>query len=475
MQTGNPGYFYYPSLMLYLDGGLMRLGWGAALDCTAALHPDQLFFVMRVISAIAGALWVPAAALLAYRASPTPSRRRAMVATAILAALAYLPAREAHFGTIDSALLLALTVALHRIQVLIEQPSRRAYLLAGAAWGLATSVKYNALGLAVPVLVAHWLVWKRGAAKLVDARVLGLALAALVAFVGTSPFLVLSWRDALAQFLTDLRVLHDGYPGFEQGTALGFYGTFALPVGLGLPMCIAAIVGLGVLVRRPQAWPLLAFGIASALSIATGKYTLVRYALVVVPTLIVCAGWALASIPRARVPLVAMLAVLVALPSLWRLIALDRALSLEDTRSAAAAWMSAHASSGASVVEDGYFGAPVLPMDRSGLTCPESGPRFRASAVHRYESMSVQQDLVNAAYANPPDYVVEREGLLKWYGRRGAWVPGLVEGRYELAQAWPVSLREPARFDELDAFYLPFDAPLAQTQPGPSIQIWKRR
>jgi hypothetical protein len=150
----------------------------------------------------------------------------------------------AHFAEVESLLFLVMLWALSTYDEVIVGGRTRDYLLAGVATGLAFSTKYTVWILAVPFLAAHFRGrgWRRG----MSARGLGLLAAATVAgiaaFVGTTPYAVLHWRDFYDT------MVYNWYTGAPMGTLVNLPRSWIpylelLGNAFGWPLFLLTLVG----------------------------------------------------------------------------------------------------------------------------------------------------------------------------------------------------------------------------------------
>ena len=138
---------------------------------------------------------------------------------ALMAALAAVDVAFGTFVTPDALAGSATAIALLAAVLLARRPTWTRYVFAGAAVGLATSAKYNALVVAVAMLAAHWVAHGRPWAA--PHRLLGAVAAAVGVFTLLNHVLVADptalWRDVTA--VND--IYRSGIPGHE-GSALTF-------------------------------------------------------------------------------------------------------------------------------------------------------------------------------------------------------------------------------------------------------------
>ena len=131
--------------------------------------------------------------------------------------------------------------------------------LAGIAVGLATGFKYPGVFLIVPLVVAGWGRWARLAA--------GVALA-VVAFLASSPFVLVHRHQAWHEARSVQQLARDGWLGFEHDHSAPIAFVARLWDGLG-PVLIICALGLAVaLVRRTRT--------GTNLNCSRGSFTSIR-------------------------------------------------------------------------------------------------------------------------------------------------------------------------------------------------------
>src|SRR5262249_24075883 len=140
--------------------------------------------------------------------------------------------------------------------------------------------------------------------------------------------------------------------GASLGRGWSHHPRFSLWYGLGGPLLLAALTGMLLLSRRDwrKAVLVCTFPILYYALVGRGYTGFVRYVDPVVPFLCVTAAVAVVDAAR-RLPLrsqravsalTAAIALLVAVPSIERIVAFDRLAATPDTRLVAAAWLEAH-------------------------------------------------------------------------------------------------------------------------------------
>jgi hypothetical protein len=270
---------------------------------------------------------------------------------------------------------------------------------AGLAAGLAASAKYPGVLLALPLLLAGRREWRRLA--------VAAGLAAL-AFVLTSPFVVLhagaAWDDASRV----QRLAREGWLGFEDDhpTPLAFLdrlweslGPFLLVAAAGLALALAALVSRRHGVSSRADLVLAAFALVYFAQLLTLDAHFDRYVLPLVPVLGALGG-------RAR-PLVPVALVALAMP-LWWSAAEARELTKRDTRLEAHEWIERNVPRDALVAADPST-PPLDPRPTLGLELP--GPAFPTDPnrdLARLRSRGVDYVLVTGAVADRVRAAAER-------------------------------------------------------------------
>ena len=353
----------------------------------------------------------------------------------------------------------------------------RAFAAAGLVAGLATSTKYNAVLLAVPVVVCLASLWATDTAP--NGRVARVVRwggawggAMAVGFFAGTPYALLEparfWQDASSEAMH----LQAGHV-IELGVGWKYHLVVTLWHGLTWPLLLCALAGaVWMIARAPRrAVLLLAFPVVYYLIAGRGHTVFVRYMVPVVPFLCITAGYfatSLASSIRARwrnvdSALVCGAIVIVAgTPSAvtaWRL---DRLLGRTDSRVLVADWIMEHAAAQASIFVTGSgYGRPDIGRRHQGpelsfVTLADSG--FRTASGERVER---------------PDWIVVQESPLVMYSS----VPQAVRDvlpHYQLVQTFrAIDLLEPHVFDQQDALFVPLAGFGRVFRPGPNFYIYR--
>jgi hypothetical protein len=376
-------WFVYPHLLFYLDAVAL---W------VASLFAGQVTAAVRVLCGVEGALEVAglvtrtvSAGLGALTAWPVFAlgRRLGGLAAGVLGGalivLSPIYLEVCHLAIADGPAAFFAAVSLAAAARLLDGGSRRAFLLAGAAAGLAAGCKYPAGIVAVAIVALDlrlgWRRLRRGE-RWWPAGTLLAAGAALAAFLLTTPSLLAfpaaaAGEGTAADLLFGARLYaKHGWPGVVRASNIAYYAG-ELARSFGLPALILGLSGLAAAPPRNRtrvAWilplPLVYLGLLLVLTIA-----LRRNLTTVLPALaallgVGLAGW-LDRLRRLRPagrwlrPATALLAAAaLAVPAARSGAQLARA-SRPTTRDLAAEWMIERLPPGTFVVQEAY--TPQMP------------------------------------------------------------------------------------------------------------------
>jgi hypothetical protein len=459
-RSWRPESLVYPSglfTVLRTAYGIAALGWPQG-ELVRAWSADTWPFVLvaRGWSFLMGTVAVALTGVLGTSLLGPPWGTVA----ALLLAVSPVHVRESHWGSLDvpaAAFLVASLCALVRAR---RVETAGWGIAAGALAGSAMAFRWQS-GTA---LLALPLVELTDDRRSMPARVGCLAadlLAAFAMFALLSPYAVLEparvWRDLRVQ----------GFVSFTAG------GTPSLPVpemlvlGLGLPACGIAVVGLAELLRlRPGTVAVGTLVVVPQLaSMLVAERIFIRYTVPLLPFVALCAAAGVAAVhrrlpQRIATPIGVGLIVLLALDPLSRSVASIRLLGREDTRQLAGRWLLEHAPAGVTVLVPGvaWYSNPVLPAGRyqlrgyerdgSGFDPTKPGAAF----------------LITAEHPGLPSQGVVPPAIAAWaerHARRVAEFRALAPGG------------TPGTFDPPDANYLPLRGFADALRPGPDVVIWR--
>lgn len=462
----NPRFFKYPSLTFYLHFlvqagrylGLSASGQVDSLNDFRQLMSKDFGRVVlhaRWVQAILGALLVIPTFVLGRRLGGPAT---GWVAAAVIAVLPTAVAESRVVGP-DMALAVFAAAGLASATRVAGRGRRDDYLWCGLWIGLAASAKYPGALLVAALFTAHVqrvLERREGpAAILLHNHLAQAAFVAAVAFVATSPYVLLDVKAFLADVEFERRHMQIGHLGREEGRAWSFYLTRALPRGwtwwvMGLAAAGAVLAAIAAGSRR-RLLPGLAFALVTLVVLGSWRMAAARYLLPLAPLGAAWAAWGVTAAAR-RAPgrggfaagLVVLGAAAIGGPAVATWSERDPG-GRVDSRTAAAAWIRDNVPEGKTLLVERY--GPDLSDDYNVLHLP-----FHGVTPHVYDP----------AYAVPLyatfDYVVLSSGVHARYFAR--------------PRDYPMQM---AFYRDLDARFVPVRTFESGRHPGPTIRILEAR
>lgn len=377
-----PDFHAYNGLSVYPPRLLAELLWQAP-------GAPEVARAARAISALLSVLAIPAAAGIGRLLGGPP----AAIAAAFLVAVNPALIQWAHFGTSESALVLA-TLVLWRIAAAFVAGKAglwRAALLSGAVLGLALGVKTSAAASALIPLGALLLGLRGRAGAAALATGAALALAAAI-FLASTPAIWARWPDYAAVMDFEAGVVdgsHDVFWTWQfEGTTPVLYQIRQF-AALADPFTLAlALGGLALALRERRAWPALLF-LAGYAALTFGWHAkFIRYLAPLLGPLLVLAGWAavraafsgsVAARTVAGLSLAASLAWGVSLAAMYQ---------SEDPRLAAWRWLAPRLAGGAVLlVEPVETGPPFADPPPAGPFAVEVLPLMEPSGPAKFGAL----------------------------------------------------------------------------------------
>lgn len=479
LRTFDPGFFAYPTLYIYVLGGLYATGCAGTVlarlfpsvgACVAAWPEDwsRLFLAARIVTAAAGVGTVAAVVAIGRRLHPAAG----IIAGAFLA-VAFLHVRDSHYGVTDVPMTSLLVVTVLLILRAHEEPSLRRFVAAGVAGGFAASTKYNAVFVGASAVVSQVLAWTapRQREPVRHTRLLAFTIAAAVAFLIGTPYAVLAplrvWHDARIES----QHLLDAHAGVLLGPGWRYHALVTLPLGLGWPLFLAGVAGMLVAFVRNLRLAALIFVFPLLYYIFAGRgYTVfTRYMIPMVPFLCLSAGVLVAWVSelaarRTRILgglTAAALVVVCATPTAIKAMAFDRVLTRTDSRVLAAEWFVEHARHDSAIL----------------VVCsPYGGPQlWTRGQPLPFQVLNWNEEARRIVGGVRPDFILlEQSGLWHYSVFPEQLRPVLRE--YDLRHVIrTLDPGTPHVYDQQDAFYLPFDGFAHVVRPGPTLFIYEKR
>ncbi|REJ73999.1 MAG: hypothetical protein DWQ30_22185 [Acidobacteria bacterium] len=302
--AGDPGFFHYPALGVYLNAAAYAVYRVLAEQATPELlaHLASWPWVDlpgHLVTATFSAAGVGAAFLIAARLAGLTA---GFVAAATLVS-APLWNADAHYVTVDIPLAALCALALAWLTCRGEKAAGLHFDLAAGAWiGLATAMKYNGFVLAVPFVVV--LAARTGFTHRLVLSLLRTAAVAISVFFLCNPYALVRHHLFRSHLKEELAHSRQGHPGYDL-EAWHQPLTSTLPTGLGLVPLMLAVAGLIWIWRdrgpssRANAAALSAFLLAYFALVATSTVDFDRYALPLLPVVAALCGVGVSELGRA--------------------------------------------------------------------------------------------------------------------------------------------------------------------------------
>ena len=485
--TAPPRHYDYPWLYMGLVSVLYIAYYllGAALGTFHSLsdmitswrtHWEPFFLLSRALSAGFGTatVWV------VFRIGRRLWDEWTGLLAALFLSLAFLHARDSHFGTTDVATVFFIVWAIDLLIAAHHERRGARFAAAGLIAGLAAATKYSALLLAVPITasyVLHVMNGSRGQAER-DRRVLVFGAAFLAGFSIGVPFL---FTDA-GHFVAAMQLLWDsmrvGNQGLDPGSGYAFHLALSLRHGLGLPLLVTGIAGaLLIAWREPQvAALLLSFPFTYYLVAGGVRNLFVRYAVPLVPFLCLsgaravsllaarsCVLWS--SAPAGRdVPgwvglLVGAAIVAPSARAIWRF---DQVISRTDNRVMVARWFATNVPSGCSVAQSGT---------RFGYVQFDPQLEYRVLSWDPVRNVFLSD---GQPVTSPPDWVLVQDSPIP--SATQPIVNEWLRQDFVLVQRFrALSSTDGHVYDLQDAFFVPFARFVGTERPGPSFSVFRNK
>ncbi len=158
----NPGFFRYPSFMIYQLAFIYGIAESMASVLSLGLSNADYYLFARLLSATYGALTIGAVYLLGR---VIVDRSVGMIAGSLLA-ISPDHIRESHYATVDVAMVFWSVLAMALVIWAIDRGERMKLYLAGIAAGLALSSKYSAIYILPSMFGAiGWAIWTADAGQ----------------------------------------------------------------------------------------------------------------------------------------------------------------------------------------------------------------------------------------------------------------------------------------------------------------------
>ena len=480
----NPEYFENPPALTYLLYAVFRLRFSAeGFRAAFAADPTAAYETARVVVALIGTASV---GLVYWAGSRWFDRRVALIGAALIA-FSFLPVFYGKFALNDAVTLAPLAIALGLIALAWEQGRLWQWALAGAAVGVATSVKYTAGAMLLPLAIAAVVralgetdVRRAIVPVLRIGVVSGLAFAA--AFLVLNPYSIVDFAEFRSQ-VAGQSATAGGSAKLGQPDVPGWlYYLWTLTWGLGWLPAVAAVAG-GVLLLRDNwrrglvlvAFPLFMFLFLGGQARYFGRWFMPAY-----PVIVLLAGYAAVraadalgrwrpSVSRWALPAFAVLLVAQGVASSVRS---DSVLARNDTREIARQWILDNVPARSGVVVEPFV--PVGWLRQPNRDGEDQHRLFPVKPPFQAYTKNLDPSLIDTYLAQGYCWVVVGSHQ-KQRGLKGE-LPGAIgyykrlneeSDRTRLFNPWRDRADRPGfNFDMSFNYY-----PTAFTRPGPLIEV----
>jgi 4-amino-4-deoxy-L-arabinose transferase-like glycosyltransferase len=400
IQSGNlnPGWFYQPSLYIYLITVIISSYYLFGRSIGQFQSTDELFrppysfdgqielpvefLLARLLTVFFGVSTI----LLIYYVARRWMGKAGAIVSALLLAVSIFHVQSSHFIATDVPVAFFIILTLFAAGRIVDGGKPWHYVMAGLAIGLAVGTKYSAYVIVVPVLMAHLIAWRKGTTNLISTDLLWLGLVALITYTLTTPYSLLDSSQFIEDILYEWR--HHkvvGHIGAEGDTA--WWLVTRLWNSSDRWVTVAAFIGfaLGIWKREWKILLVLGFALTYFLSMASNLVRFERFLVPLIPALALAAGYAFAvtfkqwPTRNVRIALIILL-VLMLIEPVTAIIQTDRTLAQNDVRTVARAWIRDNIPPGSKIARETY--APNL--DGMGYEV-NSFSRLNENSVSWYE------------------------------------------------------------------------------------------
>jgi hypothetical protein len=318
LHTGdfNPHFFHWSSLLFYANAFVYGMYFifgrltGRFVSPSDLPSPDivsiavgktampEEFLLSRGLTAVVGTLSIIGVYLICRRMS---GNRAAGWIAALFLAVEPLNVLHSHYIRPDTFVVFFVLVTVYYSFKIVSDPRLENYILAGICAGLATSFKYNAALVCIPILVAHLIHF--GVRGLSRKEIYWAASISLVVFLLTTPYAVLDWQHFLQMGPLDAaRIYATGHTGAEGDTLQWYINFLSGILGWMLLLVLGEIFAI-LFKREKQGWVLLSFPLAYFLLINFYTVHFDETALPVMPFLLILSAQMIVRICRQAVQL----------------------------------------------------------------------------------------------------------------------------------------------------------------------------
>jgi hypothetical protein len=511
----NPHIFNYPSLYMYILFFLYGIYFvsGAAIGLFTSPNdfilsfnndPTVFFLINRVFSAVMGTLTI----YVVYELSKLVFNKKTALISALFLSLSYLHVRDSHFGVTDITVTFFILCSAFYIMKSYYSNRTRHYVLAGIFSGIASSIKYMGVFLYFPMLCSHYFHYKKYSSKMFLNKNIFLFFAcSILFFLLGSPFILLDINTFIDGFMQEIEnvFVKDYKALFLRGWF--FHMKFTLFHGMGFTLLVSSLAGLVLFFKKSFREALVFIGFPLLFYLVSGKSyrVYVRYAIPLVPFLCITAayfvellGMNIKKISGANASrfFTAVLSAAILLPSSLNIVKFNSILSKKDNRLVTESWIKNHVPPGstiAQIIND--YAKPIKSSPMQYLIEKyQDRKKENSKLAHHDEKIARFEILLNdfsdyrfwtfhpetrrftwngKVQDSLPEYIVVSQYALENY--REEIPEDLLRNRYRLIQSFEAINLEDSRnrFDQFDAFYLPYCGFSQVERPGPNLYVYR--
>ncbi|HEX7942988.1 MAG TPA: glycosyltransferase family 39 protein, partial [Gemmatimonadaceae bacterium] len=286
-----PRFYDYPWLYIcslaalyvgYFVWGLAAGTFHSIADMVASW--PQYWTPFFVLSRAMAAAYGTATVYIVFRTARRLWGDTAALVAALFMSLAFIHARDSHFGTTDTALTFFIIASVGLLMDAHRANSLRQFAVAGLVGGLGAATKYNAVLLIAPIMASYLLYVALAddrvkAAR--DPRLLAYGVPFLAAFAVGVPFILLDYGN-FARAMHELQSsMLEGDPRLGLANGWIHHLVNSMRYGLGLPFLLAGVGGAVLLGARVPgvailllAFPVAYYSVAGGLRNLFFRYTI---------------------------------------------------------------------------------------------------------------------------------------------------------------------------------------------------------
>jgi 4-amino-4-deoxy-L-arabinose transferase-like glycosyltransferase len=248
----NPHFFNYPSFYIYLQSMVyfivqklcVLLKFHVATEnipLTTMVFWGRFFTVCLSVATI----------LVTYKVGAKLFNSKVGLISALFLSFSYLHITNSYLITVDSPMTFWVLLSFYLSILIYKKKILKHYMLGGLFVGFAVGTKYNAFFCAVPIFVAHIYSTGFNFKKLFDKKLIIAAIAAIFAFLISTPYSLLDFHSFIADLMYESSHYKIGHFGADQGNSYLFYITSIVDY-FGVAQFLLSITGIVLMVRKDK-------------------------------------------------------------------------------------------------------------------------------------------------------------------------------------------------------------------------------